>query len=305
MLNNRLIGFFIIVFVFLGKYDINAQYFAPVGAEWYYKGNPFLSSYGIGYVRFGVEKDTIIDGYECSKITGKEYRPTGDTLDFGPDFLRYDNGKVYYHKYGQFRLMYDFTQNVGDTLEVFNYSQFGGDSLSYLVVDSIYYADYGGEQLKTYIYTPLEIGGGIQYFGPVVERIGDLFWLYPQYGVLFDSEPGHLRCYIDSNMYYNRSVSGTTPCDEYFQNPTKIDEYELAESLEIYPNPTDGSFSIKNTSFVRKVSIFDISGKLLKELKNKSQLETMTIDISDLPKGFYYVILKADNGQKNLKIVKN
>ena len=266
MLNNRLKGLLILAFVLLGKFEVKAQYFAPVGAEWYYNGNPFLSAYGIGYVRFNVEKDTIIDGFECSKIVGKEFYPTGTTADYGPDFLRYDNGKVYYHKYGQFRLMYDFTQNVGDTLEVFNYSQFGGDSLSYMVVDSIYYADYAGENLKTYLYTPLEIGAGVQYFGPVAERIGDLFWLYPQYGVLFDAEPGNLRCYIDSNMHFNRAFSDTTPCDLYWQDQAmnNINENELSESLEIYPNPTNGIFTLKNIHFAQKISILDIIGKLLK-----------------------------------------
>lgn len=58
--------------------------------------------------------------------------------------------------------------------------------------------------------------------------------------------------------------------------------------IELYPNPTDGKFNIRNID-LNKILVFDANGKMIKELKPQP-----TIDLSGFPKGIYILKLVAD-----------
>lgn len=81
-----------------------------------------------------------------------------------------------------------------------------------------------------------------------------------------------------------------------------IAEMTMEQGFELYPNPTEDILNIKaknvnNTQEV-DVHIFDISGKLLQQLRFTG--ETLRVNISDYPSGIYF--LKA--GSETLKFIK-
>ena len=89
-----------------------------------------------------------------------------------------------------------------------------------------------------------------------------------------------------------------TPC--YTTPPICPDGVEEIEQLEIgvYPNPTEGLLSIIGTSEGEKIIIVNLIGKVVSEVTcgNTSRSFGTEIDISELAKGVYLLILIDKNG---------
>lgn len=82
----------------------------------------------------------------------------------------------------------------------------------------------------------------------------------------------------------------------FLSNPDNI---ELANFITIYPNPTEGIFTLAvskvyaNTS--KTIVITDVLGKTIWQSRNNTNTETI-INLSDHPKGIYFVKVVVDNG---------
>ncbi len=73
--------------------------------------------------------------------------------------------------------------------------------------------------------------------------------------------------------------------------------------IVMYPNPTSDVFYIKGLKAKRKLSIYDIQGKLM--LKEDEYLDNTIIDISRFKSGLYLVELKSNNGVLVKRLVKH
>ena len=97
-------------------------------------------------------------------------------------------------------------------------------------------------------------------------------------------------------------VSNTTYLST--NNLLAIDEtnFETYYELKISPNPTNGPIHIQANSNIGKVSVFDISGRLVKALEiNKAEA---SLDISSLNNGIYFVKIWIDQDYITGKIIK-
>ncbi len=88
---------------------------------------------------------------------------------------------------------------------------------------------------------------------------------------------------------------------------TEIEENELTNQVAIFPNPNNGLFNlvIKNSTFNSlSIHIVDIIGKEIFTLSDKITATNYTkqIDLSDLPKGIYYVRLLINTKTNTFKI---
>ncbi len=100
----------ITVCFFLAVNSSSAQTeYAPIGTEWYFS-EPIESS-GISdhdYQKYVSEKDTVVAGRNCRLITNRFYPP---------EIIYQENGSVYYYYMDDFRKIFDFAANVGDTID--------------------------------------------------------------------------------------------------------------------------------------------------------------------------------------------
>jgi len=91
----------------------------------------------------------------------------------------------------------------------------------------------------------------------------------------------------------NRDVTRDWTVKVVWQNPTSIEPEPAKERLLVYPNPSDGLFSLEFSNPVTsdiKVEIFSSIGmKVYTELIKKSGNFTETIDLRSLPAGIYYM----------------
>ena len=80
------------------------------------------------------------------------------------------------------------------------------------------------------------------------------------------------------------------------------EEFGFSNSIALYPNPTNNSFSI-NTD-VSNLVIYDLTGKKIKEF-NGEFTSGHSFDISNLTKSMYLVQIKNNSGAiKTTKLIK-
>jgi len=108
-----------------------------------------------------------------------------------------------------------------------------------------------------------------------------------------------------NNMHSNISIHGHKCTTTYIKiaNPNGITETDNA-SLRVYPNPATGQLIIENEQLIiRNVELFDMMGKLvMSPMSHKFQ--EMTINISHLPSGIYFVRVSTEAGKIVKKVLK-
>ena len=83
---------------------------------------------------------------------------------------------------------------------------------------------------------------------------------------------------------------------------TGVDEPKVDfSSAKVYPNPTQGALNIISSEPIETVRIVSISGALMRKFDG-NQLNSMSVDIAELGRGNYFVII---NNQKPIAIIRN
>lgn len=71
-------------------------------------------------------------------------------------------------------------------------------------------------------------------------------------------------------------------------------------TINVFPNPVNTELTIESKSPIEKISVYDLSGKLLFE-----KYKTKKIDLSQLEGGVYFLNIQSSRGQVLKKVVKN
>jgi len=81
------------------------------------------------------------------------------------------------------------------------------------------------------------------------------------------------------------------------EDVTSIKE-NVTNAVTVYPNPSNDKISISSTYPIEKIVICNASGSML------FQTDQLTIDISQLPVGFYYARVYSANTSSTVKFIK-
>jgi len=106
-------------------------------------------------------------------------------------------------------------------------------------------------------------------------------------------------------LYKITSVNGTS-LTKFLNNSADATVTGLTEvnndfSTEVYPNPTNGQVTIKTDNKLVSIQLLDINGKQV----NKIDLNSKTLDLSELKSGVYFLQLTTDKTVKTVKILKD
>ena len=87
------------------------------------------------------------------------------------------------------------------------------------------------------------------------------------------------------------------------------DELLVLEELLIYPNPNDGFFTIRfkeEPDALVDVFVYDLTGNLMfkDQIIGEETLYEQEVDISNRPKGIYFLLLKQGSSSQTRKIEK-
>ena len=101
---------------------------------------------------------------------------------------------------------------------------------------------------------------------------------------------------IDSN--------GCTGTAKLFYTPSSVNDLLPSEAMQIFPNPATDQFTILNNSAVPiDVSIYDMQGRMWKELKIDKGVKQFHIRTGGLPPGVYQVTAIVDGDMLHHKLV--
>ncbi len=288
---------FLVCFILLDNgAQAQSDFFAPIGAEWYYGSTGFINN--VHYRRYWSEKDTVIEGQDCRKISGAYVPREGDSAVIHPLFVYSSGDTVLYYNsaFGKFTPIFIFNTKVGDTLSFYipHYLPHNDTNVTIqVIVENVDTLTIAGLDLRRIWARPYVNGAwGITLVRPYIERIGSLFEFLPFDSelILPESREKAFRCYRDQEISYQATI----PCDTL---PTK--STNVATSIEsedngfaIYPNPNNGTFNIIIGSIYPdygKISILDLSGKDIHQLyvdRHENKMNKYSVSLS-LSSGVY------------------
>jgi len=86
------------------------------------------------------------------------------------------------------------------------------------------------------------------------------------------------------------------PCE------TSINVDEVTSEFKLYPNPTNGLFTINsdNGSAIQTLDIYDVAGRRVMSVS--PQRSIVNVDISELPRGLYTIQLRGESFTQSLRI---
>lgn len=235
---------------------------------------------------YSVVGDTVIGSLTYQIIQGGE----------GGSFVRQDSGKVYYLDYHQQEeLLYDFSLNVGDTINLY----MGWIFPTSLRVDSVDTVSWGTPRKRIF----LSCNGCLSYRDEIwVEGIGNIYssifvpfqreQIYdgPTFSVNCYSEngataypyPGFQHCYLDTTIYLS-------------------DKNILEEEVSIYPNPVS-DFLFIDLPQNEPVDVC-LSSVLGVELFCEKHAGNASIDMRLYPEAVYLLQIKSSRGSVSKRIV--
>jgi hypothetical protein len=80
------------------------------------------------------------------------------------------------------------------------------------------------------------------------------------------------------------------------------DDFNKDVALQIYPNPTSNSVTVKSDSTIKTIQLYDAQGRLLQTQMTNDNLQT--IDLSAYATGIYYLSFSTSSGKQTQKIIK-
>ena len=110
---------------------------------------------------------------------------------------------------------------------------------------------------------------------------------------------GNRNPYIDHPEYV---------CQVYVTQcaPLSTNDFTTLNNISIYPNPTsNGAFSISSTEQLKSITVYNVNGQIIQEIKNPNTVTTETYNVNNLSTGFYLVQLASENGSVTKKVIVN
>lgn len=101
---------------------------------------------------------------------------------------------------------------------------------------------------------------------------------------------------IMSNFLSYQICGGTLDCS-YRELTIDVNEVSEIQSFEIYPNPTQQSFTVKNLPVINTLTIYNQVGQLAAQYVNQA-----VVDIQHLPTGLYLVHIVTEQKSETKKL---
>ncbi len=272
------------------------------GAEWYYSLTFFANS-DLGVNRCYIDGDTLIQGRECMIYYQEEENCNGRPKK---NYLSKEGDQVYFFDSEDtaFKLLYDFSLEVGDTMVLQPWSHLGNLPF-YIRIDSIgnfqehevdlklFYVTYGYQDRNGQIFFHEELNSDTK----IIEDIGSTlnFFHFWDNGFCDDQYSKDLRCFSAPDyptVRFSDIECLTVPV-------TDLDAG--FENIEVYPNPFSSRLYLNRSEALKsgRIRICDISGRIILERKWLSGIHEMEMELEELSPAVYWI--EVDNDPRGTK----
>jgi len=111
---------------------------------------------------------------------------------------------------------------------------------------------------------------------------------------------GEARNHNPDNLNYMYSIHVNN------ESLSSVNEEELQREITLYPNPAQQSLTISYNGVLKhpKVEIFNLEGRLIKSIDNKTNIKKLMVDVSSLSNGVYLLRLEDKEKAITKKFIK-
>lgn len=261
--------------------------------------------------------DSLIEGKNCQMLQqeksiwfnsgGIGYFLSNEIVD--TNYVRTDGDTVFYYQNGQFRVLYNFGSNVGDSwlIHVSDIPSNCNDS-TYVIVSEIGLINIQGID---YRYINLETEDYPDYWlnGTFIERFGK--YSIPN-AVNFSKGSLFPYSYCQSNFGWTEFFQ-TCFNDDFlnyqafswcYLDPvySELSETNTSDLVEIYPNPFEDNLFINGGDNLSEFEVLDCQGKRLYFFDNIELLKQSNLSV--LGSGIYFLKFKSNNQIVTRSIIK-
>jgi len=271
-----------------------AQNFAPIDATWHYKDFRFDFSPNY-FIKVKAENDTVING---KYVTILEVYNNENYIPEGRLFIHEDNNQVFFYEQNEFKLLYDFNLEDGDTMisniptnrTHFDFSCYNIDFSDQsetlqtrAVIDSITIVQIDGQDLKVLHTRTITDGDSLNCmnYDKIMEKIGSLKGLCGEHcNQCLAGSPGYLRCYSENGFFYKPTEED---CEFGLNSVSSVEKYQV----NMFPNPTNNEIFIESDNLFKYFKVLDLNGRT----RIEGEFDNYNINLENLQNGIYMVIL--------------
>lgn len=283
----------------------------PIGAQWYYSYTP-CSILGCNgsvdeYLYLESVKDTTINDTACKKIIVEYHETSGDVQKLGNEYIYSIEDKVYNYHHGHFYLLYDFSLEVGDTVDLFLgsncdiYGQLEVDSYNDDSIITHYVTEKDSITINSrrYLYIDYNFVANVESpsrhpffnYRKIIKGLGSLSFLTGDLTAPIETgDYGPLRCYMDSTISYTKNL----PCDTLLTQIENVNNIEK-EDIKLYPCPATNRIRIKAPEQEINDLHYQIINNMGQPVSEGKINPKHTIDISMFTEGIYYLIIEGES----------
>jgi hypothetical protein len=84
-----------------------------------------------------------------------------------------------------------------------------------------------------------------------------------------------------------------------------IDADAIGQRFSVYPNPSNGIFTIQGDIQIHALRVMDASGRVVYENTTATHTDAIALDLSAQPEGVYYLMLDTNQGAGSKVLIKN
>jgi hypothetical protein len=246
--------------------------------------------------------DTIVDGMNYKVLDGYHYISRGFLLR--EDVVQ---KKVYLKTIlpgiTTDHLLYDFSLEVGDSIDIKNpYTPFPTDA-GYYKVDSIIPRPLVDANNYKHFYLSPTITNTTSINNAIwVEGVGSLSLINAPGGDPITNGVGRVACMFKNGVSFYSDLDIIDECEPYFflDIPSFTDEMS---AIKVIITPTTNIFEIINIENITAIDLYDLKGVNLDSFKNNNQ-NSLDLNLTKYQSGMYLLIIKSNNNiYKSLKII--
>ncbi len=205
-------------------------------------------------------------------------------------------------QYTEDLLLYDFSLEVGDTIEMVNPITPFPTNGGYFLLDSINLLPLAnGTDYRHFYFSPTPSNTISTQNAIWVEGVGSLSIINAPGGYPDINAVGHLSCSFKNAELFYSNLDSINSCE-----PAILGIPEMIETLKdihLFSQTEKNHFLLTNTQKVNSISVFGLTGKLIKTVAPKN-LNSVNLDLSTFKPGIYILKVKQHNyKQKTFKVV--
>lgn len=304
----------LLILLFIQICGAIAQSWCPPGAKWHYRIN--ISNVGSYRYVNGTTELKYTNTVTINNITCKELKASFYGIDYfgsppypapslNPNYFTlhtYENNKVLYiHNAAtnSFDTIVDFNSKPGDTwlLALSNGTNCLFPREKMTVLDTTHII-INGQSLKR-VRTTYTLSGS-PFVEVFIEKLActSNFMYIQQFCIYDQTTYGRFVCYEDDNFPVYMTP-GNTECIY----PVSLEDRKISTtSVNLYPNPNNGHFSLELAESTKVEIINSLGARVYHSAFDEKG--TVNLNASGLAKGLYYIHTKNASGQGYTKFIK-